>query len=108
MPNVTLFISQDKMPSEETLTTLTQECTALCTDLLGAALDKVHIIYVAVRHGRGHPVFAEIQFRLEVFRTAPVMEKFMEEIGDSIKRNTDLSARIRCFGYPTENIHARN
>jgi hypothetical protein len=71
-------------------------------------LANVHIIYVAVRHGRGHPAFAEIQYRLEQFRTPPVMAQFTEMMDDAIKRNTGLTARIRCFGYEASSIHARN
>lgn len=69
---------------------------------------NVHVIYVAVRHGRGHPVFAEIQYRLEPFRTPPVMERFIEGLDNAITRNVGLTARIRCFGYEPSSIHARN
>lgn len=108
MPNVTIYIPADKMPSDETLAELTQQCTELCTGILRAALVNVHVIYVAVRHGRGHPAFAEIQYRLEPFRTPPVMEQFMEKLDDAIKDNIGLAARIRCFGYAASSIHARN
>lgn len=108
MPNVTIYIQADKMPPDEALADLTEQCTELCTGILRAALANVHIVYVAVRHGRGHPAFAEIQYRLEPFRTPPVMERFMEGLEDAIKRNTDLIARIRCFGYAASSIHARN
>ena len=108
MPNVTLYISQDRMPPEEMLVALTERCTALCTGILRAALENVHIIFVAVRHGRGHPAFVEIQYRLEPFRTAAVMDLFMKELDDVIQCSTDLTARIRCFGYEAASIHARN
>ena len=108
MPNVTIYIAADRMPPDEALAALTEQCTELCTDILRAALANVHVIYVAVRRGRGQPVFAEIQYRLEPFRTPPVMERFMEELDDAIKRNTDLTARIRCFGYAASSICARN
>jgi hypothetical protein len=108
MPNVTIYIPADKMPPDEALSDLTEQCTELCTGILRAALVNVHIIYVAVRHGRGQPVFAEIQYRLELFRTPPVMDRFMEGLDDTIKRNTDLTARIRCFGYEASSIYARN
>jgi hypothetical protein len=71
-------------------------------------LENVHIIFVAVRHGRGHPAFVEIQYRLEPFRTAAVMDLFMKELDDVIQCSTDLTARIRCFGYEASSIHARN
>jgi hypothetical protein len=108
MPNVTTYIAADRMPPAEALADLTEQCTELCTGVLKAALVNVHIVYVAVRHGRGHPAFAEIQFRLEPFRTPPVMARFMEGLDDAIRRNADLTARIRCFGYKASSIHARN
>ena len=108
MPNVTIYIPADMMPPDEALAELTEQCTELCTGILRAALVNVHVIYVAVRHGRGHPAFAEIQYRLESFRTPPVMERFMEGLDDAIKRSIGLTARIRCFGYDASSIHARN
>jgi hypothetical protein len=108
MPNVTFFVPADKMPSDENLAKLTEQCTRLCTGVLNAALENVHIIYVAVRHGRGHPAFAEIQYRLEPLRTKPVMDSFMERLDETIKRNTGVTARIRCFGYAASAINARN
>lgn len=108
MPNVTIYIPADKMPQGETLAALTEQCSELCTGILQAALVNVHIIYVAVRQGRGRPAFAEIQYRLEPFRTPPVMERFMEGLDDVIKGNIGLTARIRCFGYAASSIHARN
>lgn len=108
MPNVTIYIPADKMPPDEALAELTEQCTELCTSILRAALLNVHIVYVAVRHGRGHPAFAEIQYRLEPFRTPPVMERFMEGLDGVIKGNIGLTARIRCFGYAASNIHTRN
>lgn len=108
MPNVTIFIPADRIPPDEALAELTEQCTELCTGILRAALVNVHVIYVAVRQGRGHPVFAEIQYRLESFRTPPVMDRFMEGLDDAIRRNINLTARIRCFGYAASTIHARN
>ncbi len=108
MPNVTIFIPMEKMPSDVHLVEFTDQCTQLCTEILNAALENVHIIYVAVHHGRGHPAFAEIKYRLEPFRTKPVMDSFMERLDAIIKRNMGLTARIRCFGYATSAIHARN
>jgi phenylpyruvate tautomerase PptA (4-oxalocrotonate tautomerase family) len=108
MPNVTIYIPADRMPPDEALADLTEQCTDLCTGILRAALATVHIVYVAVRHGRGHPAFAEVQYRLEPFRTPPVMDRFMEELDEAIKRNIGLAARIRCFGYEASSIHARH
>ncbi len=109
MPNVTIFIPSEKMPSDGNLAELTDQCTQLCTEMLQAALANVHIIYVGVRHGRGnYQAYAEIKYRLEPFRTKPVMDFFMEKLDGIIKGNTGLTARIRCFGYVAPAIHARN
>lgn len=108
MPNVTIFIPTEKMPPDDALAELTAQCTLLCTDLLKASLQNVHIIYAAVRHGRGHPAFAEIKYRLEPFRTQPVMDCFMEKLDEAIERCTGCAARIRCFGYGASALHARN
>jgi len=108
MPNVTIYIPAEKMPSDGNLLELTDQCVQLCTGILNAALENVHIIYVPVRHGRGRSAFAEIKYRLEPFRTKPVMDSFMENLDEAIKRNTGLAARIRCFAYAAPAIHARN
>ncbi|MTJ81822.1 MAG: hypothetical protein F8N37_12495 [Telmatospirillum sp.] len=108
MPNVTFYIDKEKMPNSEILSFIMEECTEFCTDILKAALKNVHIIFVPVTHGRGHPVFVEIQYRLETFRTTPVMEHFMEAMENSITRRAGLTARIRCFGYAASSIFARN
>lgn len=108
MPNVTIYIPADRMPPDAALADLTEQCTELCTGVLRAALVNVHVIYVAIQFGRGHPIFAEIQYRLEPFRTPPVMERFMEGLDNAITRNVGLTARIRCFGYEPSSIHARN
>ena len=108
MPNVTIFMPTEKMPPDANLAALTDQCTELCTGMLEAALENVHIIYVGVRHGRGNPAYAEIQYRLVPFRTKAVMDVFMERLEAIIKANTGLAARIRCFGYTAPAIHARN
>lgn len=108
MPNITIFLPAERLPSDEALAELTQQCTELCTSVLQAALAKVHVIYVPVRHGRGHPVFADIRYRLETFRTPAVMDRFMKGLDDAIRHHLDLTARIRCFGYAAANVQARN
>lgn len=108
MPNLTIFIQADKMPPKANLAELTERCTALCTDVLHAALDNVHIIYVAVDHGRGHPAYADIQYRLEPRRTPSVMDTFMALLEEAIKHHTGLTPRIRCFGHAASAMHARN
>ncbi|WP_234050590.1 MULTISPECIES: hypothetical protein [unclassified Xanthobacter] len=108
MPNVTIFLPADAMPSDTLLSDLTDRCTELCTGTLRAELDNVHVVYVPVRHGRGHPVFVDIRYRLTASRTPPVMEHFMEELDSAIRRATGFTARIRCFGYAAASLHARN
>lgn len=96
------------MPSVERLAGLSRDCVELCTNVLEAKLENVHVIYLDVQRGHGHPVFAEIQYRLETFRTPEVMNQFMEGLERAIARRTGLTARIRCFGYAAPSIHARN
>lgn len=108
MPNLTIFIPTERMPPDANLAELTEQGTRLCTDILQAALDNVHVIFVAARHGRGHPVYAEIRYRIEPFRTPSVMDAFMVRLDEAIERHTGLTARIRCFGYASTAIHARN
>jgi hypothetical protein len=108
MPNVTFYISKGHVPSDQTLAQLSRDCIELCTGVLDAALENVHVIYVDVRHGHGHPVFAEVQYRVAAFRTPSVMSRFMEALDNAIVRRTGLTARIRCFGYGAPDIHARN
>lgn len=108
MPNLTIFISAEKMPSEANLAELTEQCTELCTDILQAVLENVHVICVAVHHGRGHPAYAEVKYRLGPLRTPSAMDAFMAGLDEAIKHHTGQTARIRCFGYAAFAIHARN
>ncbi|MFP3799101.1 MULTISPECIES: hypothetical protein [Paraburkholderia] len=108
MPNLTFHIRADRMPSDAQLGELSRDCVELCTEKLEAEIGNVHVIYSAVRHGYGQPVFAEIRYRLNAFRTAAVMDRFMESLDGAITRRTGLKARIRCFGYAASTIHARN
>ncbi|WP_175969255.1 hypothetical protein [Burkholderia sp. BCC0322] len=108
MPNVTFSIDAKRMPADENLAELSRDCVELCTHVLEAELKNVHVIFLAVRHGHGHPVFADIRYRVGTSRTPAVMERFMEALDQAIARRTGLTARIRCFGYTASNIHARN
>ena len=108
MPNVTFHIAAGQMPSDAKLAELSSDCVIFCTTVLEAALENVHVTFVEVRHGHGHPVFAEVQYRLETFRTPPVMNAFMDALDNAIVRRTGFNARIRCFGYAASSIHARN
>lgn len=108
MPNLTIHMPADQMPKDDRLAALTDQCTELCTGTLMAALANVHVTYVGVTHGRGHPVFAQVRYRLDPVRTPSVMEAFMERLDEAIFRHTGLTARIRCFGYAAAQVHARN
>jgi len=108
LPNLTFYIQAEKMPPAQALAALTQRCSQLCVEVLDAALENVHIIYVPVRRGRGHPAFAEIKYRLQPSRTAPVMALFMEALDEAMRRHAALTVRVRCFGYTASTIHARN
>lgn len=108
MPNITIYLDTEVMPSERALDDLTARCTDLCTGMLRAALDNVHVIYVPVRHGRGHALFAEVLLREESFRTPEVMAHFMQQLEDAIAKHTGHIARIRCFSFDRQHIHARN
>ncbi|MCA8274761.1 hypothetical protein LGN17_19935 [Burkholderia sp. AU30280] len=108
MPNVTFSIDAKRMPADENLAELSRDCVELCTHVLEAELKNVHVIFLAVRHGHGHPVFADIRYRDGASRTPAVMERFMAALDQAIARRTGLTARIRCFGYTASNIHARN
>jgi hypothetical protein len=108
MPNVTFYLPAGQMPPPAALNALSNECVALCTDVLRAALENIHVVYVDVRHGHGRPVFAEIHYRAEPFRTPQVMARFMEALDHAIVRHVGLTARIRCFGYDASHIYARH
>ncbi|AOJ33628.1 hypothetical protein [Burkholderia metallica] len=108
MPNVTISIDATRMPPDENLARLSRDCVELCTHVLRAEVRNVHVIFLAVRHGHGHPVFADIRYRVGASRTPDVMNRFMEALDQAIVRHTGLAARIRCFGYTASNLHARN
>jgi len=108
MPRLAIYFTEERMPAETILAALTEQCAGLCTDLLGAALDNVHIVYLAVRQGRGRPASAELTYRLEPGRTPAVMDEFMRQLDQAIQHHAGLTARIRCFGYLATSLHARN
>ncbi len=108
MPNVTMYFTEERMPPAASLTALTDRCAQLCTEVLGAAPENVHIQYLAVRAGLGRPACAEITYRLAPMRTPARMDDFMRELDNAIQQHAGLTARIRCFGYPAASIHARN
>ncbi|ATF87468.1 hypothetical protein [Burkholderia gladioli] len=108
MPNLSFHIQAETMPPAECLAALSLDCIELCTKVLEAELRNVHVVYLAVRLGHGHPVFAELRYRHEPFRPPEVMNRFLDELEGAIVRHTGLLARIRCFAYAASDIYARN
>lgn len=98
MPGLTIYFTEQRMPAHTHLAALTERCTQLCTDLLGAALDNVHIQYLGARHGRGYPASAELTYRLSPARTPALMDEFMRQLALAIQQHAGMAARIRCFG----------
>jgi hypothetical protein len=105
MPNLTFYVSAP-MPSERHLAGLSDDCMRLCTTVLAAKAQNVHVVYVHARPGHGLPIFVEVQYRLEPDRTPEVMERFMQSLQHAILQHTACQARIRCFGYGAAQIHA--
>lgn len=110
MPNVTVFIPTDRMPADQAaFDQFLRDCTDLCTGTLGAALDKVHIMFSpTLTHVQGQDAYIEIKYRLDAKRTAEVMRRFMAELDATFTNRFSLVARIRCFGYGHDAIHALN
>ncbi|CAB3770954.1 hypothetical protein GQ57_22665 [Burkholderia sp. MSh2] len=108
MPNVTFSIDATRMPADASLAELSRDCVELCTQVLEAERRNVHVIFLAVRHGYGHPAFADVRYRIAPFRTPAVMNRFMEALDRAVVHRTGLTARIRCAGYTESSLHARN
>ena len=108
MPNVSVFVSGSRMPSVEQRARFNAACTTLCTGILQAALEKVHIIFVPVEPGVGHDAYIEVKYREETFRPAAVMKEFLDELDRLSKETLGCTTRLRCFGYPAHLIHALN
>ena len=108
MPSITMFISAQAWPTDEALERLSAQCAALCTEILFAAVENVHVIYVTVHHGRGRPIFVEFKYRLEPFRTQAVVDDFIDKLDSAIVSCTGTVARIRGFGYSRDAIQARH
>ena len=109
MPNVSVYIPGPRMPDAEKLDRFTATCTELCTGVLKATLNNVHIIFIPVLpQGRGHSAWVEVQYRLETFRPPEVMKDFIAKVDRLVKDEFGFTARIRCFGYGAEAVHALN
>ena len=108
MPNVSVFVSRSSMPNEEGRDRFSRACVELCTGILKAAIDKVHIIFVSVEPGFGHDAYVEVKYREESFRTAEVMRDFLDQLAGLTEDVLGCTTRLRCFGYSAPLIHALN
>lgn len=108
MPNLTFYLSEEHVDRFTELPDFTRTCSALCTGILAAEPGNVHIIFVTVKPGCGHPVYAELFYRLTPRRTQEVMENFMRELDLATQQAWGLMARIRCFGSPAPYPYAKN
>ncbi|MCV9376427.1 MULTISPECIES: hypothetical protein [Hafnia] len=108
MPNLTFYISEDQSDRFADLPSFTHNCSALCCGILGAEPEKVHIIYVDIKPGCGHLVYAELFYRMTTLRTPEVMKNFMYELDLATQQASGLIARIRCFGSTSSQLYARN
>lgn len=108
MPNITIYLSPEKMKAEQKMANLTQQYIDLCTTVLQAKLDKVHIIYVSSYLGYGHPAYIEIKYRLENHRTEEIMAVFLQKMDQAMQQVMGITPRIRCFGYSAAQIAAIN
>ena len=108
MPNLTFYLSENHADKFQNLDALTDRCSALCCDILGAERKNVHIIFINVKPGCGQPVYAELFFRLTSWRSPEVMEKFMCELDLATQQASGLTARIRSFESPAAPLFSRN
>jgi len=108
MPNLTFYVSADVLEQVKDLSVLTQACQSLCVEQLGAALEKVHIMYISVQSGCGQPVYVELIYRLLASRSSEVMTAFMHELDQLIQKTIHVTSRIRCFAYSAQQLYAYN
>lgn len=108
MPNLTFYITEHQSDRFKDLCNFTCNCSALCCEILGAESKNVHIIFVDVKPGCGLPVYAELFYRQTKQRTQDVMENFIRELDLAIQQASGLTARIRCFASPAQQLYARN
>ncbi|AOI41957.1 hypothetical protein WG70_20145 [Burkholderia oklahomensis EO147] len=92
----------------EAASALSSSFANLCVEVLKAKQSNVHVCYVSAQVGFGTPIYVEVKLRKEVFRTAPVLGDFVNEVDSLIKEKTGVAARIRCFSYENGSIHAKN
>ncbi|WP_186262122.1 hypothetical protein [Burkholderia gladioli] len=108
MPNITVFLSRNNRLEPEAAAALSSSFATLCVEVLKARPSNVHVCYVSAEVGFGTPIYVEVKLRKEVFRTSPVLGDFVNEVDSLIKDKTGMAARIRCFSYENDSIHAKN
>ncbi|PCE34148.1 hypothetical protein BZL54_00880 [Burkholderia ubonensis subsp. mesacidophila] len=108
MPNITVFISESNRLKPDIASELSSSFKDLCVEVLRAKESNVHVCYVYSEIGFGTPIYIEVKLRKEVFRTAPVLNDFVSEIDLLIRERVGVVARIRCFSYENDSIHAKN
>lgn len=108
MPNITVFISESNRLGSDAVSALSSSFAELCMGVLKAKESNVHVCYVYSEIGFGTPIYIEVKLRKEVFRTAPVLSDFVNMIDTLIRESTGVVARIRCFSFENDSIHAKN
>ncbi|WP_111895322.1 hypothetical protein [Acinetobacter sp. MB5] len=106
MPNLSFYLSEELFEHMTDVSSLTQDCQSLCVEHLGAEMEKVHIIYISVKSGCGHPIYVELIYRLLASRSPEVMTSFMHKLDQIIQKTLGAIPRIRCFGYPHQQLYA--
>ncbi|KVR26461.1 hypothetical protein WK15_15855 [Burkholderia ubonensis] len=108
MPNITVFISESNRLKSDVASGLSSSFKDLCMEVLKAKESNVHVCYVYAEIGFGAPIYIEVKLRKEVFRTASVLSDFVDGVDLLIRAKTGVAARIRCFSYENDSIHAKN
>ncbi|AKL12399.1 TPA: hypothetical protein I8271_001728 [Kluyvera intermedia] len=108
MPNLTFYLSQEYAGRFSDLPAFTRICSDLCRDILAAEPNNIHIIFITVKPGCGHPVYAELFYRLTTQRTPEVMEHFMRKLDSATQQAWGFMARIRCFAFSAPHPYALN
>lgn len=108
MPNITVFISESSRLKPDVASALSFSFADLCVEVLKAKESNVHVCYVYAEVGFGTPIYVEVKLRKEVFRTAPLLSDFVNEVDSLIREKTGVAARIRCFSFENDSIHAKN
>ncbi|MGK3141674.1 hypothetical protein [Pantoea sp. C2G6] len=108
MPSITLYTSESYRFDGESCAKFSTALAGLAQEILKAKHNNIHISYLIAEIGFGTPIYFEARLRQELFRTADLMEEFMQQVDVLIKEMTGVSARIRCFSFDASNIYGKN